>query len=70
MMFEKSENQLIDLYRAYKSMPYIECFDHLRDHPVAYGLTDDLMGEDTAIMVVIKPDASRKAVLEYLIKII
>ncbi len=70
MAAENSKSRLLELYKAYKSMPYIECYGHIKDHPVAYGLTDDLMGEDTVIMVVIKPDTSKEAVLEYLFKVI
>ncbi len=70
MAAENSKSRLLGLFKAYKSMPYIECYDHIKDHPVAYGLTDDLLCEDTVIMVLIKPDTSKEAVLEYLYKIV
>ncbi len=70
MAAEKSKSRLLELYKAYKSLPFIECYDHIQDHPVAYGLTDYVMGEDTVIMVLIKPDASREAVLGFLHKVV
>ncbi len=70
MAAEKSKSRLLEFYKAYDSLPFIECYDHIQDHPVAYGLTDYVMGEDTVIMVLIKPDASREAVLGYLCQVI
>lgn len=77
MAFEKSKEELLEIYQTYEPNLFHECFgyDNNQMGPeaekcrVTYGLVYDLMPGDTIFRLLIKPGISRETVLKFLDKI-